>query len=490
MKLNIRNSFTVLLTVLALMLFNQIQVVHAGTTITVNTFDDELNTDGDCSLREAIQSANSDTGGDACPAGNGTDTINVPSGTFTLSIAGYYENANVTGDLDVTTDLNILGESADSTIINGNGIDRVLHVMSGTSVVVSNLTLTGGNAPSGTPGGGGGIFNQGTLLILNSQIKNNQSGLGGGISNFGHLTVENSTIIGNSAGDGGGISNFYDNDFFPSVLTVINSTISGNFATDSGGVLNVGTASLTNVTVSENKGDDAGGITNPDGSTTLKNTIVANNTEADGTTPSDCQNAVTSAGHNLDSDGSCVLNGTGDISSTDPLLGPLQNNGGPTETYALLPGSPAIDAGGSDCPATDQRGITRPQGSACDIGAFELVIDSDGDGIIDSEDSCPFENATGFDADQNGCLDNIQGLSQVIDTLPDDALSEEIKNSLASKVSAALNSIDKEKDQAAINQLQAFINEIYAQKGKKISEEAAELLISYANNIILRIQAG
>ena len=82
---------------------------------------------------------------------------------------------------------------------------------------------------------------------------------------------------------------------------------------------------------------------------------------------------MTSQGHNLDSDNTCNLSSVGDLPNTDPLLGPLQDNGGPTETHALLPESPAIDAGdNAACPSTDQRGIIRPQGSACDIGAFEL----------------------------------------------------------------------------------------------------------------------
>ncbi|NIM52595.1 MAG: CSLREA domain-containing protein, partial [Gemmatimonadales bacterium] len=97
-------------------------------TITVNTTDDELNADGDCSLREAITAANTDAVVDTCTAGSGTDTITVPAGTYTLSIAGTGEDAAATGDLDVTDDLTINGAGADSTIIDGGGIDRVLHV--------------------------------------------------------------------------------------------------------------------------------------------------------------------------------------------------------------------------------------------------------------------------------------------------------------------------------------------------------------------------
>jgi hypothetical protein len=110
----------------------------------------------------------------------------------------------------------------------------------------------------------------------------------------------------------------------------------------------------------------------------LKNTIVAHNTAP---TAADCSGAVSSQGHNLDSDGSCALGGSGDLSGVDPKLGPLQDNGGPTRTQALLPGSPAIDAGDAlGCPPTDQRGTARPQDgdgsgpAVCDVGAYELVF--------------------------------------------------------------------------------------------------------------------
>ena len=135
------------------------------------------------------------------------------------------------------------------------------------------------------------------------------------------------------------------------MMTIVNSTISGNDAgSGGGGIQNSGTLSLTN-------------------------TIIANNPGGD------CYGSVTSLGYNLDNDGTCSLNATGDKSNVDPKLGPLQDNGGPTFTHALLPGSPAIDAGnpaapgsgGLACSANDQRGVARPQGTRCDIGAFEFA---------------------------------------------------------------------------------------------------------------------
>jgi hypothetical protein len=107
----------------------------------------------------------------------------------------------------------------------------------------------------------------------------------------------------------------------------------------------------------------------------LRNSIIADNTSTNG--PRDCHvkaQIIESTGHNLDSDGSCFLTAVGDLPGRNPLLAALADNGGPTETQALRAGSPAIDAGAADgCPQHDQRGIRRPQGAGCDIGAYELV---------------------------------------------------------------------------------------------------------------------
>ena len=135
-----------------------------------------------------------------------------------------------------------------------------------------------------------------------------------------------------------------------------------------------GSLVLKNTTVTNNTSTRGGGVNNNTnlntGTAQRVNTIVSGNFAVDG---GDCfTKGITSLGHNLVSDGSCGFNGPGDISGVDPLLGLLQNNGGATFTQVLWPGSPAID-GGDDaaCAATDQRGVTRPQGAACDIGAYE-----------------------------------------------------------------------------------------------------------------------
>lgn len=124
-----------------------------------------------------------------------------------------------------------------------------------------------------------------------------------------------------------------------------------------------------------------------------------------------------------------------------------------------------------------------------DVTVINTPVDSDNDGVTGEADKCPTEDATGFDANVDGCIDNIQGLQQVVNTaLLEGVVTPEIVNSLTSKVTAALNSIDREKDNAAVNQLQAFINELNAQRGNKISDEAADLLIWYAQNVITNIQ--
>jgi len=179
--------------------------VRASTAIIVSTTIDELNDDGQCSLREAIRAANLDTASGAtpgeCPAGSGADTIIVPSGIYTLTRLGTGEDAALMGDLDITSTVTISGTSAASTIIDGGGIDRVLHV-TGSTVTVSKVTVRGGTPPSAVSGinNGGGIRNEAVLIIDSTTISGNTTGsAGGGIYNSGTLTVTGSTIFTNTA---------------------------------------------------------------------------------------------------------------------------------------------------------------------------------------------------------------------------------------------------------------------------------------------------
>jgi hypothetical protein len=191
--------------------------------------------------------------------------------------------------------------------------------------------------------------------------------------------ISMSTLGGNSAAQGGGIDN-------RGMLRISNSTLSGNIANTrgnafGGAISNGGTLTISNSTLSGNGAfgtlGSFGGDIISGGTATLQNSIVANSTSG-----GNCSGTITSNGFNLSSDGTCNFNGPGDMNHTNPMLGPLQNNGGPTRTMALLPGSPAIDAGNpSGCTdsqghllTTDQRGQPRPDKEdigGCDMGAYE-----------------------------------------------------------------------------------------------------------------------
>jgi hypothetical protein len=295
--------------------------------------------------------------------------------------------------------LTITGASAPTTIIDGGYTAAVVTIRSG-SVNLSQVTIRNG---SGLSHGGGGIYNAGTLTITKTTVSGNISndnvviggGLGGGIYNNGTLTIIQSTVSGNSVSRaridsgaaGGGIYN-------AGRLTITNSTLSGNQAVDywpagapyGGGLANEnqnGAVMIYTSTVSQNAaiyhtplgtvGAYGGGIYNSTTAPTLQNSIVANNSWG-----GNCNGHVSSHGYNMSSDSTCNFNGPGDQKNIDPRLGPLQNNGGPTQTMALTAGSPAMDAGNpSGCTDSnghrltiDQRGDPRPGQGACDMGAY------------------------------------------------------------------------------------------------------------------------
>jgi hypothetical protein len=249
----------------------------------------------------------------------------------------------------------------------GGGIYNI-----GGTLTITNCSVSNNHAGVIDPlpaGVGGGIYSLGPLMITDSTISGNQAYItGGGIAGGG--TITNSTISGNQAngqhdgqllGRGGGI--------YGSV-TLSNSTLSGNYAILSGGGIDGG-GTITNSTLSSNNG---GGISVTGaleiGNTVLKAGAGANISNNGGT--------VTSQGYNVSSDnGGGFLNGPGDQINTDPLLGPLQNNGGPTFTHGLLTGSPAIDAGDPNFtppPYYDQRGAVfwRVRNNRIDVGSFEV----------------------------------------------------------------------------------------------------------------------
>lgn len=326
---------------------------------------------GDCTLRAAIQEAN------ALP---GNDTITLPAGTYTLTIAGAGEYDAASGDLNINGNLTIIGAGAATTIIDGNGGvtgDRVFEVRLG-NVTITGVTIQNGNPGSGAIGGA--IYNMSTLTITDSIIAGNSAGNGGAIYNDdpGTLTLINSTVTGNTATLGHGA--IYNRG----AMTLTNSTVSGNNTISVGGgivVASGSTVNMNNVTITNNTANGSGGIHNAGGTVNFKNTLIAGNT-SNGAGP-DCAGTLTSQGYNLiQNPAGCTIAGdtTGNVTGQNPILGPLQDNGGPTFTHLLLSGSPAIDAGnpaapgsgGNACESGDQRGVTRPQGAHCDIGAVEI----------------------------------------------------------------------------------------------------------------------
>jgi CSLREA domain-containing protein len=293
----------------------------ASQTFTVNDLNDGGDgiCDGSCTLREAIFNANASADADTI--------VFVVSGTITL-----------TSPLPVISEELTIDGSGQKVTISGGSIERIVTVNSNVKLTIHTITFKDGSDNVQ----GGAIFNNGTLVITNSTFINNKAPVGGAIYNSNVLEVSNSTFSGNSATSsyGGGIYNALG------AMSLYNSTFSANSATISGG-----------------------GIYNANGAImNYANTIIANSAGGD------CINAgqISTNTNNLVEDNSCAA-----TSSGDPKLGTLADNGGSTLTFGLLPDSPARDAGSDAvCAAApvnnlDQRGVTRPDGPHCDIGAFE-----------------------------------------------------------------------------------------------------------------------
>ncbi|MBS1964597.1 MAG: tandem-95 repeat protein [Chloroflexi bacterium SZAS-1] len=184
-------------------------------TISVTTFADDDTTNGNCSLREAIQAANTDAAVDACAAGSGTDTISLPAGTYTLSRVGADEDLNQTGDLDIGSVVTLQGIDKNTTIIDAAGLnDRIAEVHPGAQLVLSGLALTHGGSANTPDLDGGAIFNAGALTITSADIAYNAAGRNGGaiFSAAGPVVIEHSIVRDNTAGNmnqsngsGGGI---------------------------------------------------------------------------------------------------------------------------------------------------------------------------------------------------------------------------------------------------------------------------------------------
>jgi hypothetical protein len=376
---------------------------------------------GVCTLRAAIQEAN---------ALAGDDTVMLPAGTFAIAIPLVeFDPTDAYGSFYLNSNVDLVGAGTDVTILDGGMLDRVLHARSinnNNSATVSDLTIQNGSR-SGVlvdfgasltllrvtvqdntgvqfeqmPGGieinnamlglvestvqrnsvvgetGGILFTGGTFSAVDTVIRDNHGSqgivAGGMICNGGTATFERVAFIDNSGNSGGAL--FVSGESCNATLT--NVTLSGNSANSSSGALHntFGTVTLVNVTVTNNSAPGLGGPM------TVRNTIVAGNGLG-----SQCSFASpTSLGHNIDQGESCGFDQPTDLTMIDPddllgLLGPLDEEGG-SPVHPLLAGSLAIDAiPVNDCVdsdlmplLTDQLGVDRPQGSACDIGAVEFV---------------------------------------------------------------------------------------------------------------------
>jgi Right handed beta helix region len=372
-----------------------------------------------CSLREAVVTAN------ATP--NRTDTILLKGGTYELELGFGDAPAFQSDGLDTFSPVVIQGKGPSETTIDANGIDRPIEIGSGISapnmnVTMRDLALTGGDAGAATAGngdssGGGVVSFAGTLSLNRVLVSGNEAEFGGGIRSFadGGLTIKNSTISGNNADEGGGLDLRSGLDPGESERNrIFASTISGNFARKGAGILIDGnpgagdppSLKMLNSTVAGNQASAEGGgvMADNEASVTLDHTTVAYNmANSDNSSPNGgfgggivqhgnaafnlsssllAANTVGTGGSNPLCDGTFGSDATTVASpptitcgitptfTADALVGPLADNGGPTETVKLLAGSPAIGAA-ADCPPPnrDQRGKPRPKN--CDSGAFE-----------------------------------------------------------------------------------------------------------------------
>jgi CSLREA domain-containing protein len=411
-------------------------------TFHVNSTDDHpddifngvcADSSGKCTLRAAIMEAN--LGG---PSAN--YVIELPAGTYTLTRGVSIPDDHSNGDLDVSVLVTILGSGAKTTIVDANHLDRAFKVTKTGNLLLSELTIRNGLASSagGRQYGGGAILNHAFLILQSCVLDSNTSpegggggavavnqnggpnlpifsaskttfsrngtptGGGGGV--FGanaNATFDACTFSGNTGNFGGGVA------WINGELKMQNTTLFGNDVEDDGGGIYISNvpATILNSTLGGNAVDSdldgdgsGGGLYAESSSVVLWNSVFANlndNTHANDDCHTDLT-TVTGQGTNvLRSTTGCAI--TGLVFNTDPLLGALKDNGGPTATQmlSLSPPSPAVDAGpAGGCPSlsgiltVDQRGVKRPIGSKCDLGAVELepVGDANGDGSVNVAD--------------------------------------------------------------------------------------------------------
>ena len=363
--------------------------------------------EGTCSLRAAIMKSN---------LISGPSIIHVPDGIYVLTIPWNGLDEDYMGDLNIlSSSLAITGQGAGRTIIDANQIDRAFHIERDGVLVLSDVTIRNGGAQPQ----GGGIYAGGELTIMHSVIEGNDAIWGGGIyvsstgvltlvgsivrSNSalsgggglaltGSATVRDSTLYGNSAASGGGI--YVEGVFIQSVY-VVNSTISGNYANTNGGGINSAAdahTSIYNTTIVGNDADhdhdEVGGIgggvyVDASSRFVVVNSLIAGNSVGNTPIADNCYGALEAYGMNLldEREGCTTTTSDSNLGFVSlNTIGPLQDNGGPTPTHALLTSSEAIDStidslgcvdeAGSQL-TTEQRGAPRVAGARCDVGAFE-----------------------------------------------------------------------------------------------------------------------
>ena len=421
---------------------------------------------GQCTLRAAIMEANDLSGADTITLPAGVYTLAIPGAGQDDGVAATGD-LDITGDVTINGAgaASTIVQGCDNSGGPCTGIDRIFTIWG--TVTISRVAIRNGNAGTRSGGGianwgalemnestvtanrsvtncGGGIYSFGgegtSATIRSSTISGNSAVCAGGIGNqgqFGVVTIIDSTISDNSAtgGAGGGFHNAGSAVITGSTISnnttttdgggiwasplsgsliLTNSTVSGNSASGEGGGVYVSTngafaAGVFSSTVAFNTADSdadgvggGGGIANAGPAVDLEHTIIGRNADPGSPSAPDCAGELNSQGHIIIQDPTCPVSGSV-ITGPDPLLGPLADNGGPTMTHALLPGSPAIDAGdNANCTTNDQRGYGRPadgdgNGSAvCDIGAYELGAtpvpalkqgDVDCSGTVDSVDA-------------------------------------------------------------------------------------------------------
>ena len=280
---------------------------------------------------------------DAGPGSLRQTIIDAPDGAtiqFDAAIAGKTIVLS-TGSLNIDKTLTVEGPVPAGMTISGGLLTRVFWIQATGNAILRNLSIIDGRDKFG-----GGLWVEGTAILDHSLVANNEA----------------------READGGGILLV-----FAAELGLINSTLSGNTSPrQGGGIYSLGRISIRNSTIAANVAYDGGGIYLEKGSVSMRNSIMAGNTGLAGVADNCSSNNVfiVFSGRNISTDETC-----GDEEAylvTDPHLGPLTSNGGPTKTHGLPAPSPAIDAGTSCTEATDQRYVPRNQGSSCDIGAFEF----------------------------------------------------------------------------------------------------------------------